>query len=65
MIHEGTGIACDCCGDKKMGEVRAQQHIQIRNDGHVVTMTPKEVLQRLSGTSAGSAIMEFVRRVVR
>ena len=65
MNHDGTAILCDCCGREKLGEIHACQGLEIvdRRHGthHIAVLGPRDVLERLSGTSGREAIMRYVR----
>ena len=65
---DGTTIICDDCGQEKLGELHPRDKIEIQDNRHgrrhVVTLTVPEVLRRLSGTTDGSAIVNFVQNIV-
>ena len=68
MNLDGTAIRCTCCGREKLGEIHTCQGIEIRDrrhgEHHVAVLSPKDVLERLSGTFAPDAIIAYVRRVL-
>ena len=67
---DGTAVLCGCCppGRKtKLAEVDAAGlEIVARSHGthHTGTVDPPSLLRRISGTTDGSAIVEYVRRLV-
>lgn len=70
-MHEGrngTSIYCDCHGSERLCDIRPGIGLEVM-DGrhgvkHLARVEPREMLQRLAGTLAGSAILDYVRRVV-
>mgnify|MGYP001557951492 CR=1 FL=1 len=64
--HDGTGIHCDCCPEhpKLMLIIAPQEKLEVKRDHHVVALSPREVLERISGTSGQEGVLNFVRRVL-
>ena len=67
--HDGTAIRCDCCDRVKVGEIHPQSRLAIvdRSHGrkHVAVLTAREILERLSGTLNGSAVVDYVKTVFK
>jgi hypothetical protein len=70
----GTSIFCGCSLDgelhhsEKLGEIRPLEGLVIHDRRnrirHMAVVSPMEVLQRLSGTLEGSAVIEYVKKVI-
>ena len=67
--HDGTAVLCDCCGRTKVAELHPRENLAIvdRSHGrkHVAVLTAREILERLSGTLNGSAVVDYVKTVFR
>ena len=68
MGHDGTGIRCSCCGRELMLVICPGEKLEVKNTRHgghhVATLSPREVLERISGTSGREGVINFVRRVL-
>ena len=66
--HNGTGVYCGCCGDELLCVIKPQESLEVKDhrhgQHHVATLTPREVLERISGTSGREGVLNFVRRVL-
>jgi len=73
-MDTGTSIFCGCSLDgelhhsEKLGEIRPLEGLVIHDRRnrirHMAVVSPMEVLQRLSGTLEGSAVIEYVKKVI-
>ena len=67
-MPSGTSIFCDCCGTERLLDIKTQGGIHVVDKRHGVrheaSVSSREVLERLSGTIGGSAIVDYVRKVV-
>ena len=73
-LGTGTSIFCGCSLDgelhhtEKLGEIRPLEGLVIHDRRnrirHMAVVTPVEVLQRLSGTMEGSAVIEYCKTVL-
>ena len=63
-----VNIFCVCHGQQKMAVVTPGQGIEVvsRHHGayHTGSLSVRELLNQISGTTDGSAIVEFVRRTI-
>lgn len=67
-VPSGTSIYCNCHGTERLLDLRPGEGIHVL-DGrhgtrHEAIVGPREVLARLAGTVEGSAIVDYVERVV-
>ena len=65
---DGTAVRCDCGHREKLMEIHPGQDIEVV-DGrhglrHQVSLAPRVVLERLSGTTGPEAVLAWVRRVL-
>ena len=64
----GTGIYCDCCEGhqhrQKLAEIHPGEALEIKDrrhgQNHIVTLSPREVLERISGTHTKDGIIHYV-----
>ena len=68
MPVSGTSVMCNCCGTERMLDIMPHVGIKVIDGRHGVRHTAevdsREMLERLSGTINGSAIVDFVRKIV-
>ena len=67
-VNSGTSVMCDCHGTERLCDIRPGIGLEVL-DGrhgikHLARVDSREMLERLSGTMDGSAIVDFVRRTV-
>ena len=59
---------CSCHGTERLLDLRPREGIQVvdgrHGTRHEATVGPREMLARLAGTVEGSAIVDYVSRVV-
>ena len=68
MGNCGTGIYCDCCEGhqhrQKLAEIHPGEALEIKDrrhgQNHIVTLSPREVLERISGTHTKDGIIHYV-----
>ena len=65
--RSGTSVYCDCHGTERLLDLRPGG-LEVRDGRHGIkheaALGPREVLERLTGTVDGSAIVSYVARVV-
>lgn len=65
---QAVNIFCLCHGAQKMAEITPKEGIEVvsRHHGtyHIGSLSVRELLTQLSGTTNGSAIIDFVRTEV-
>ena len=66
--YNGTGIRCSCCNTELMLVICPGEKLEVKNtrhgEHHVATLSPREVLERISGTSGREGVLNFVRKVL-
>ena len=64
-----VNVYCRCHGNQRMAVITSGEGIEVvsRHHGtyHTGSLSVPELLQRLSGTVNGSAIVQFVREAIR
>lgn len=66
--RSGTSVYCTCHGTERLCDVRPGEGLHVidgrHGTRHEARVTSRELLERLAGTTDGSAIVEYVHRVV-
>ena len=66
--HSGTSVYCDCHHTERLMDIKPHLGFEIIDDRHGIKhkalVPPREALERLAGTLDGSAIVDYVRRVM-
>ena len=65
--HEANNIYCLCHGQQKVAEIGSggiEMVSKHHGTYHVGSLSAKEVVMRLAGTVEGSAIIQFVQKLV-